>query len=159
MVGNFVVRQRVSEVIQRNFRPYNRWYTSPNEHFEYGYPHSNAYFNIYSSKAQHYAPNWSFVSNVKQLCQPITSDVTHDIGTPRVYGRIYRHKSLTLSNQTSCYICKCIRMEFMVLKHHFYLKIFKTDHLNKHVYTPPQNIVLGGILFSACPSFCDSESK
>ena len=24
---------------------------------------------------------------------------------------------------------------------------------------PPQNVVLGGILFSACPSFRDSESK
>ena len=32
-------------------------YTSPNEHFEYGYLYSNALFNIYSSKAQHFAPN------------------------------------------------------------------------------------------------------
>ena len=63
-------------------------YTSPNEHFEYGYPHSNALFNIYSSKAQHFAPNWSFVSNVKQLRQPITNDVTYDVGAPTVYRTI-----------------------------------------------------------------------
>ena len=44
MVGNFVLRRRVSGAVKRNFRPYNRWYTSPNDHFEYGYPHSNALF-------------------------------------------------------------------------------------------------------------------
>ena len=57
MVGSFVLRRRVSGAVKRNFRPYNRRYTSPNEHFEYGFPHSNALFNIYSSKAQHFAPN------------------------------------------------------------------------------------------------------
>ena len=111
MVGNFVLRRRASLAVKRNFWPYNRRYTSPNENFEYGYPHSNALFNIYSSKAQHFAPNWSFVSNVKQLRQPSTNDVTYDIGAPTVYSRIYWCKFLTLSNQTSRYICKCIRME------------------------------------------------
>ena len=57
MVGNFVLRRRVSGAVKCNFRPYNRQYTSPNEHFEYGYPHSNAIFKIYSSKAQYFAPN------------------------------------------------------------------------------------------------------
>ena len=112
MVGNFVLRRRVSGAVKRNFRPYNRWYTSTNEHFEYGYPHSNALFIIYSSKAQHFAPNWSFVSNVKQLRQPITSDVTYNVGAPTLCRRIYRRKFLTLSNQTSCYIRKCIWMNF-----------------------------------------------
>ena len=37
MVVNFVLRRHVSGL-----------YTSPNEHFEYGYPHSNTLFNIYS---------------------------------------------------------------------------------------------------------------
>ena len=107
MVGNFVIRRRVSGAVKRNFRPYYRWYTSPNEHFIYGYPHSNALFNIFfSSKAQHFAPNWSFVSNVKQQRQPITSDVA----VPMVYRRIYWRNFLTLSNQTSRYIRKCIRM-------------------------------------------------
>ena len=56
MVGNFVL-QRHSRAVIRNFRPYNWCYTSPNEHFEYGYHHSSALFNIYLSKAQHFAPN------------------------------------------------------------------------------------------------------
>ena len=116
IVGNFVLRQRVSGAIKHNFWPYNRWYTSPNEHFEYGYPHSNALFNIYSSKAQHFPPNWSFVSNIKQLRQPITSDVTYDVGAQTVYRRIYWRKFLTLSSQTSSYIRKCIRIT-VIIKH------------------------------------------
>ena len=59
MVGNYL-----RGAVKRNFRPYNRRYTSPNEHSEYGYLHSNTLFNICLSKAQHFAPNWSFVSNV-----------------------------------------------------------------------------------------------
>ena len=110
MVGNFVLRRRVSGAVKRNFWPYNRWYTSTNEHFEYGYPHCNALVIIYSSKAQHFAQNWSFVSNVKQLRQPITSDVTYNVGAPTLYRRIYWRKFLTLSSQTSRYIRKCIRM-------------------------------------------------
>ena len=112
MVGNFVLRRRVSGAVKRHLRPYNRLYTSPNEHFEYGYPHSNALFNTYSSKAQHFAPNWSFVSNVKQLRQPITSNVSYDVGAATVYRRIYWRKFLTLSNQTSRYIRKCIRISY-----------------------------------------------
>ena len=110
MVGNSLIRRRIRGAVKRNFRPYHWRYTSPNEHFEYGYPHSNALFNIYSSKAQHFASNWSLASNVKQLCQPITSDVTYDVGAPTVYRRIYWCKLLTISNQTSRYILKCIRM-------------------------------------------------
>ena len=37
-VGNLVLRRRVSRAVKRDFRQY----TSPNENFEYGYPHSNA---------------------------------------------------------------------------------------------------------------------
>ena len=37
IVGNFVLRLCVSRAIKRNFRPYNGWDTSPNEHFEYDY--------------------------------------------------------------------------------------------------------------------------
>ena len=76
MVGNFVLWWRVGRAIKHNFRPYNRRYTSPNDNFEYGYPHSNALNNIYLSKTQYFAPNWSFVSNVKQLCQQATSLMT-----------------------------------------------------------------------------------
>ena len=42
MVGNLVLRRRVSGAVKRDFRTYIRPYTSPNENFEYGYPHSNA---------------------------------------------------------------------------------------------------------------------
>ena len=45
-VGNFVLRRRVSGAVKRNFRPYIRRYTSPNEKFEYGYRHSNVLFNF-----------------------------------------------------------------------------------------------------------------
>ena len=40
-VGNLVLQRRVSGAIKRDFRTYIRRYTSPNENFEYGYPHSN----------------------------------------------------------------------------------------------------------------------
>ena len=41
-VGNLVLRRRVSGAVKRDFRTYIRRYTSQNENFEYGYPHSNA---------------------------------------------------------------------------------------------------------------------
>ena len=41
-VGNLVLRRRASGAVKRDFRTYIGRYTSPNENFEYGYPHSNA---------------------------------------------------------------------------------------------------------------------
>ena len=41
-VRNLVLRRRASGAVKRGFRTYIRRYTSPNENFEYGYPHSNA---------------------------------------------------------------------------------------------------------------------
>ena len=35
-------RKTLSVTVKRNFQTYIRRYTSPNENFEYGYPHSNA---------------------------------------------------------------------------------------------------------------------
>ena len=43
MVGNLVLRRRASGAVKRDFRTYIPRYTSPNENFEYGYPHSNAF--------------------------------------------------------------------------------------------------------------------
>ena len=37
---NFVLLRRVSRAVKHNFRTYIRRYTTPNENFEYGYPHS-----------------------------------------------------------------------------------------------------------------------
>ena len=39
--GNLVLRRCVSGAVKRDFRTYIRRYTSTNENFEYGYPHSN----------------------------------------------------------------------------------------------------------------------
>ena len=63
-VGNFVSRRRVSGAIKHDFRPYIRWYTSPNEKFEYGYPHSNVLFIFYTSQTLYFVQNVSFVSDV-----------------------------------------------------------------------------------------------
>ena len=63
MVGNFVLLRLVSGAVKRNFRP--------NENFEYGYPHSNALFNIYSSKTHYLAANVS--SSVTQKTTMLTN--------------------------------------------------------------------------------------
>ena len=49
-VGNLVLRRRVSRAVKRDFRTYIRRYTSPNENFEYGYPHSNALLTFFLQK-------------------------------------------------------------------------------------------------------------
>ena len=46
-VGNLVLRRRASGAVKRDFRTDIRQYTSPNENFEYGYPHSNALLQFY----------------------------------------------------------------------------------------------------------------
>ena len=45
-VGNLVLQQRASGAVKRDFRTFIRLYTSPNENFEYGYPHSNAFLQF-----------------------------------------------------------------------------------------------------------------
>ena len=42
MVGNLVLRGHAREAVKHDFRMYIRRYISPNEYFEYGYPHSDA---------------------------------------------------------------------------------------------------------------------
>ena len=42
MVGNLVLRRRASVAVECDLGTYIRRFTSPNENFEYGYPHSNA---------------------------------------------------------------------------------------------------------------------
>ena len=87
--GRYIIGFTVSRAVKHNFRPYDRRYNSQNENFEYGYPHSNALSSMYSSKGQYFPPNVNFFSNVKPLRQPVTSDVTYDVGAPTVYRRIY----------------------------------------------------------------------
>ena len=49
-VGNLILRRRVSGAVKRDFRTYIRRYTSPNENFECGYPHSNALLTFFLQK-------------------------------------------------------------------------------------------------------------
>ena len=66
-VGNFVLRRRVSGAVKHDFRTYIRRYTSPNDKFEYGYPHSNVLFNMYTSKQGICLKNISCMSDVYSL--------------------------------------------------------------------------------------------
>ena len=52
----------------------------------------------------------SAVSCVKPNASQWEATLRDDVGFATVYRRIYRHKFLTLSNQTSRYIRECIRM-------------------------------------------------
>ena len=57
MVGNLVLQRRASGAVKHNFRTYIRRYTSQNENFEHGYPHSNALHSLIS--------NWSVASRIQ----------------------------------------------------------------------------------------------
>ena len=83
---------RYSVAVKLNFRQYIPRFTSPNENFEYNYPHSNAVLQ-------------------KAAYQPTKCDVIDDIKLfPTVYRRIYCHNVLMLSNQMSCYKIKYVRV-------------------------------------------------
>ena len=43
-VGNLVLQRRTSGAVKGDFRTYIRRYTSPNENFEYVFPHSKLHF-------------------------------------------------------------------------------------------------------------------
>ena len=102
-VGNLVLRQRASGAKKCDFRTYIRQYTSPNENFEYGYPHSNALLQ-FCLKLERCKP-------FNAALHPPKCDVITDVKLfPTVYRRIYCRKFLTLSNQKSRYKSKCIRM-------------------------------------------------
>ena len=91
----------MSAAVKRYFH-YIRRYTSPNENFEYGCPHSNALLQ-FCLKFEHCKPHKA--ARHRKKC-----DVINDgklLAT--VYHRIYCRKFLTLSNQTSLYKIKCIR--------------------------------------------------
>ena len=55
-----------------------------------------------------------------------------DIGFPTVYCRIYRRKFLTLSNQTSHYICKCIRISSFLFLFFSVTSSEKVDKENRY---------------------------
>ena len=82
-VGNFVLRRRVSGAVKHDFRPYIRRYTSPNENFEYGYPHSNVLFNFFISKTLYFVQNVSFVSDVNQYVDQSLATLLLTLGLRR----------------------------------------------------------------------------
>ena len=101
-VGNLVLWRRASGAVKRDFRLYIRRYTSPNEYFEYGYPHSNALLQILFKLKRCRAHNASH--------HPTKCDIINDVKLfPIVYCWIYCRKFSTLSNQKSPYKSKCIR--------------------------------------------------
>ena len=102
-VGNLVLRGRTSMAVKCYFQTYIQRYTSPNENFEYGYPHSNALLQ-FELKLERCKP-------YKAAGHPTKCDIINDTKLfPIVYRRIYCRKFLTLPNQTSRYKLICIRI-------------------------------------------------
>ena len=92
MDGNLVLQRRASGAVKRDFQTYIRRYTSPNENFEYDYPHSNALLQ-FELKFERCKPH----NAARHLMK---CDVINDVKLfPTVYRRIYCCKFLTLSNQ------------------------------------------------------------
>ena len=111
-VGNLVLWRRASGAIKRDFWTYIRRYTSPNENFEYSYPHSNALLQ-FALKLERCKPH-------KAARHRTECDVIYYLKLfPTVYRRIYFRKFLTLSNQTSRYKRKCIRIHVFCHKQSF----------------------------------------
>ena len=82
-------------------------YISPNENFEYGYPHSNALLQFCHKLER--------CKLQKAACHVTKCDVINDFKIfPTVYRRKYWNscKFLTLSNQTSHFKSKCIRISY-----------------------------------------------
>ena len=86
-VGNLVLRRRVSGAVKRDFRTYIGQYTTSNENFEYGYPHSNALLTFLFKDSENVLC-WAYTSRGCQLhktacqlhiftCHPMKSEVTY----------------------------------------------------------------------------------
>ena len=80
-----------------------RRFTSPNENFEYIYPHSNALLQ-FRLKLERCKPHNAARHRIK-------CGVINDVKPfPTVYRGIFCRKFLTLSNEKQRYKSKCIRM-------------------------------------------------
>ena len=78
--------------VKCDFGLYIQRYYSPNENFEYGYPHSNALLQS-RLKLEHCKLH-------KAACHPMKCDVINDVKLfQTIHRRIYCRKFLTLSNQ------------------------------------------------------------
>ena len=115
MVRNVVLRRHASRAIKHDFRMYIQRFISPNENFEYGYPHSNALLqsrlkleHCKLHKAASHPTKCDVINDVK-----VFTTVYQDILSQH-YIRIYCRKFLTLSNQTLHYKSKCTRILFAI---------------------------------------------
>ena len=99
IVRNLVLRRCASEAVKRDFRTYVRRYTSPNK-------------KLVIPILMHFC-SLKCCKSHKAARHPTKCDVIDDVKVfPTVYCRhpLYCHKFLTLSNQTSRYKSKCIRI-------------------------------------------------
>ena len=71
MVGNLVLLLRARGSVKRDFRTYILRYTSPNENFEYGNPHSNAFLQ-FDLKLEDCKPH-------KAARHPVKGDIIDDV--------------------------------------------------------------------------------
>ena len=78
-VGNLVLQRRASRAVKRDFLTCIQRYTSPNENFEYGYPHSNALLQFYLHFA-HYMVH-------KASCHLTKFNVINDV---KLFLTVYR---------------------------------------------------------------------
>ena len=108
-VGNYVWRRRVSGAVKRDFRTYIRRYTSPNEDFEYGYPHEHFPFHKDSENVLCCVYD-RLPASLYSLVNQWKATLRNEVGFATVYRRIYCRKFMTLSNQTSRCICECISL-------------------------------------------------
>ena len=76
-VRNLALRRRASGAVKRDFWSYIRRYTSPNENFGYGYPHSNALL-LFPLKLER-------CNLHKAARQPTICDVINDVNNFRRY--------------------------------------------------------------------------
>ena len=101
-VSNLVLGRHVSGAVKRDFRPYIRRYTSPNENFEYGYPHSNALLQ-FDLKLQRCKPH-------KAVSHPTKCDVINDV---KVFPTVYHSISQDILSQ----IFDIIQSDFALQTH------------------------------------------
>ena len=124
-VGNLVLRRRVSGAVKRDFRTYIRRYTSPNENFEYGYPHCKSLLSFSHQKDSENVLCCAYTSSDASCIKPLASCIyslvnqwkatlRNDVGFLTVYRRIYCRKFMTLSNQTSRCIASALEFVFNV---------------------------------------------
>ena len=106
----------------------------PKWNFEYVYPHSNALlqFGLESERWKQH----------KAARHPAKCDVIYDVKLfPAVYRRIYCRKFLTLSNQTSRYKSKCIRMTYIIRHWSYQIRLLSIWATRRAIFVRIQHLL------------------